>query len=351
MKIDPIYKTLMESFGISSQEHYIKEILVNEIKKYKNYEIITDNLGSVFAYKKSKNKDAQTLVVAGHMDEVGLMVKDIMKNGGIRIIPIGGLVPEVFISQVLYVQTNKRQIPGVIGAVPPHISKDMKMSFDDLILDVGLDSDEKVIEAGIEIGQMILPKTEFIFTSDEKKIIAKAVDNRWGVGMAIELIRDLNDVELDYNIAIGATVQEEVGLRGATTITFKLKPDMFIALDASPLNDLRDASASGKMGSGFLVRLYDPRNIMKPSLFKYMKDLAKAKKIKHQVYFSKGGTDAAAALVSRSGVVATTIGLPARYIHSTAAMFSIDDHFAAFNMLRAIVNDLTNKKIIYLKEN
>jgi len=351
MKIDPIYKTLTESFGISSQEEDIKEIVLKEIKKYKNYEIIKDNLGSVFAYKKSKNKEALTLVIAGHMDEVGLMVKDIMTNGGIRVIPISGLMPEVFISQMLYVKTEKDLIPGVIGAVPPHISKSSNMSFDDLIFDVGLDSKEDVLNAGIEIGQMILPKTPFTLTFDKKKVIAKAVDNRWGTGMALELIRDLNAVELDYNIAIGATVQEEVGLRGANTSTYKLNPDMFIALDASPLNDLRDPNSSGKMNEGFLVRLYDPRNIMKPSLFKYIKDVAQNNNIKHQVYFSKGGTDAAAALITRSGVVATTIGLPARYIHSTAAMFSIEDHFSAHKMLRALISDLTSKKIQELKEN
>jgi glutamyl aminopeptidase len=351
MKIDPIYKTLMESFGIASQEQYIKEIVLKEMKKYKNYEIITDNLGSVFAYKKSKNKNAKTLVIAGHMDETGLMVKDIMSNGGIKVIPIGGLLPEVFISQIMYVQTEDKQIPGIIGAVPPHISKDTKMDFEDLILDVGLESKEKVLEVGIEIGQMILPKTPFMLTVDNKKVIAKAVDNRWGTGMALELMRDLHDVELDYNIAIGATVQEEVGLRGAMTSSFKLEPDMFIALDASPLNDLRDASASGKMGEGFLVRLYDPRNIMKPSLFKYIKDVAKKNNIKHQVYFSKGGTDAAAALISRCGVVATTIGLPTRYIHSTASMFNLEDHFSAHKMLRALIKDLTSEKIKELQEN
>lgn len=351
MKIDPIYKILTESFGISAQENEIKEIVLKEIKKYANYEIITDNLGSVFAYKKSANKNAKTLMVAGHMDEVGLMVKDILSNGAIKVIPVGGQIPEIYLSQVLYVKTLEKEIPGIIGAIPPHISKDAKMGFDNLIFDVGLESKEKVLDAGIEIGQMILPKTPFTFTIDNKKVIAKAVDNRWGTGMAIELIRDLNDVDLEFNIAIGATVQEEVGLRGAVTSSYKLKPDMFIALDASPLNDLRDVNASGKMGEGFLVRLYDPRNIMKPSLFKYIKDVAKKNNIKHQVYFSTGGTDAAAALLSRSGVVSTTIGLPTRYIHSTAAMFSLIDHFSAHRMLRALIKDLTNEKITELQEN
>ncbi len=351
MKIDNIYQTLMESFGISSREENIKKIVIEFINQYPNYEIIKDNLGSVFAYKKSKTKDAKTVMIAGHMDEVGLMVADIRSNGAIKVMPIGGLVPEVFLSQVLYIETKTSQIPGVIGAIPPHISKNQKISFEDLVLDTGLASKEEVINAGIEIGQMILPKTPFIYTEGGKRVIAKAVDNRWGVGMALELIRDFHDLELEYNIAIGATVQEEVGLRGAGTSTYKINPDMFIALDASPLNDINDPNASGKMDEGFLIRLYDPSNIMKPSLFEYFKEIAVQNEIKHQIYFSKGGTDAARALITKTGVVSTTIGLPARYIHSTAAMFSTIDHFSAHQMLRVLLKNLTNKKITYLKEN
>ncbi len=351
MKLDPIYKTLTDAFGIPSQEHFIKEIFLKEIKKYPNYEIVTDNLGSVFAYKKSKNPNAKTLMIAGHMDEVGLMISDIRTNGAIKVIPIGGLVAEVFLSQVVYIQTETKQIPAIIGAVPPHISRDQKITFDTLTLDTGLNSKEEVLKAGIEVGQMVLPKTPFTMTADNQKVIAKAVDNRWGCGMALELIRDMNNQAFDYHLAIGATVQEEVGLRGAGTITYKIDPDMFIALDASPLNDLIDPHASGKMDDGFLVRLYDPSNIMKPSLFKYIKDVAQKNNIKHQIYFSRGGTDAARALITKEGVVATTIGLPTRYIHSTAAMFSLNDHFSAHQMVRVLLNDLTTEQITYLQNN
>lgn len=351
MKLNPIYEELFESFGISSQEHYIREIFLREIKKYPNYEVVRDNLGSVFAYKKSKHKDAKTVMVAAHMDEVGLMISDIRPNGAIKVMPIGGLVAEVFVSQLLYIDAKGVLIPALIGSVPPHISKDQKLSFDDILLDTGLDSKEKVLKAGIEVGQMVLPKTPTTYTHDQKRVIAKAVDNRWGCGMALELIKDLSDQEFEFNLAIGATVQEEVGLRGAGTSTYKLKPDMFIALDASPLNDLQDLQSPVKLDGGFLVRLYDPRNIMKPSLFGYFKDLAKTNHINHQVYFSRGGTDAARALDSLSGVVATTIGLPARYIHSTAAMFSLEDHHAAHTFLRTLIKDLSNKQITYLQEN
>ncbi|MFA5719842.1 MAG: hypothetical protein WC939_02135, partial [Acholeplasmataceae bacterium] len=95
---------------------------------------------------------------------------------------------------------------------------------------------------------------------------------------------------------------------------------------------------------------YDPSNIMRPSLFNYFKELATKHNIKHQIYFSKGGTDAARALLIKEGVVATTIGLPARYIHSTVSMFSIEDHFSAHTMLRTLIYDLTNEQITKLQQ-
>ncbi len=349
MKIDPIYKELMESFGISAYEHNIKKIFEREIKKYPSYEIIQDNLGSIFAYKKSSHKDAKTVMIAAHMDEVGLMISDIRDNGLIKVIPIGGLDPQVYLSQLVYIETNNKHIPGIIGAIPPHISKDQKVTFDVLSIDTGMNKTQ-LLEAGVMIGQMVLPKTPFMYNHNQTRVIAKAVDNRWGCGMALELIKDLATKEFPFHLAIGATVQEEVGLRGASTATYKINPDMFIALDASPLNDLNDPNQHGKMDEGFLVRLYDPSNIMRPSLFNYFKELATKHNIKHQIYFSKGGTDAARALLIKEGVVATTIGLPARYIHSTVSMFSIEDHFSAHTMLRTLIYDLTNEQITKLQQ-
>ncbi|MDY3195613.1 MAG: M42 family metallopeptidase [Paracholeplasma sp.] len=345
MKIDPIYEKLMNAFGISAYESDVKSIMLEEIKKYKNYTIEADNLGSVFAVKKSKNPNAKTVMIAGHMDEVGLMVSSIMPNGGLKVIPIGGLVPEVFISQVLHVKGKNGLVPGVIGSIPPHLSKTQKVDFPDFVLDIGATSKEEVKAFGVSIGDMVLNQNIYLETYNKDRIISKAVDNRWGCGMALEVIRDYNDVELDFHLIVGATVQEEVGLRGAGTAVFKFKPDMFIALDASPLNDLLDQGASGKMGEGFLIRLYDPRNIMAPKLFNWFKEVAESNDINYQVYIAKGGTDAARALDSNDGIIATTIGLPARYIHSTAAMFDLKDHFAAYQMVRKVINTLTNEQI------
>ena len=168
MKIDPIYKKLMDGFGISAYESDIKAIMHEEMRKYSNYSIEYDNLGSIFAVKKSKNPNAKTVMVAGHMDEVGLMVSGIMPNGGLRVIPIGGLVPEVFISQVMYVKGTKGLVPGVIGSIPPHLSKAQKVEFSDFVLDIGASSLVEVNSFGVSIGDMVLNENTFIETIGKK---------------------------------------------------------------------------------------------------------------------------------------------------------------------------------------
>ncbi|MFA5471873.1 MAG: hypothetical protein WC219_07515, partial [Acholeplasmataceae bacterium] len=119
--------------------------------------------------------------------------------------------------------------------------------------------------------------------------------------------------------------------------------------DASPVNDMTSSDSLGKLGEGFLLRLYDPRNVMHTGLLDYFVNLAKKRHIKYQYFTSKGGTDAAKALDLKDGVLATTIGLPARYIHSTAAMMDIDDLNSAKKMLFSVLKDLTPQKIKNLK--
>lgn len=350
-KLDPIYKELTEAFGISGRETKIRKIFEREIKKYKCYDIVYDNLGSIMAVKKSKNKNAKTVMLAGHLDEVGLMIQEILDSGAIKVIPIGGLRPEVFVSQVLYIDTGNKLLPGIIGSIPPHIKQDNKMSFSDFLLDTGVSSKKELLKLGVKEGQQVLPKTELILNSDNTKVFAKALDDRWGCGMALELIRDFANVDLEYNLVIGATVQEEVGLRGAQTISQKINPDVFISLESSPVHDLENPSPNAKFDGGFLIRAQDPTNIMPYEFLEYFRTLAYKNKIDHQIYFGTGSTDAAQAQYAHDGVLTTTIGLPTRYIHSTCGMFSLKDHFSAHDFVRALLKDITNKKIKYLIEN
>lgn len=345
------YKNLCELPGISGNESKIRQYMQSHMEKYKDFEIIKDRLGGIYAYKKSNHPNAKTLLIAGHMDEVGLMVKSIHKNGHLEVLPIGGLSGDVFISQVMYVYTKSGdKIPGVIGSVPPHLKEANKIEISNLLLDIGTESKEETLELGINLGDMVLFDTPYQLTKNKKRWIAKAIDNRFGCALALEAIERFSGKSFDYNLIIGATTQEEVGLRGAEIATNLFKPDMFIALDCSPLNDLHDKNSLAKLGEGFLLRIYDPKNIMLASLKTYFKQLADSHNIKYQPYISMGGTDAAKAIDMYEGIPSTTIGLPARYIHSTAAIADLFDLEQARNMLFTLIGDLNSDKIKSLYE-
>lgn len=348
-----IYEDLVNLHGIAGHEKSVRNYMREEIKKHTD-EIIQDKLGSIFGVL--RGSDSPVIMIAGHMDEVGAIVTSITKEGFIKMIPVGGIDPDVMVSQNVLVHVGEgKQIKGIVGAIPPHINRGgstPSQTFDSLLLDVGADNKEHAIKMGIEIGQQITFVNNYYITEDGKKIVSKAWDNRFGCGMALEILKELKGTNHPNTIIAGATVQEEIGLRGATTASQMVEPDLFIAIDVSPVGDFLKKdhpSAFGKLGEGFLVRFYDPRNIMNPKLQNYFENLAKKKNIKMQHFLSKGGTDAAAAQYAGKGTLSTTVGLPGRYIHSTAAMIHIDDIEAVKKMVIAIVKDFDSKRLMELK--
>lgn len=348
--IRKIYRDLFDLAGTSGYEKDVQNYIRNFMEKHKTYTIEVDRLGSIFAVKKSKNPNAPVVMVAGHMDEVGLMVVGITEMGMIKMNPLGGLNGEVFVSQVLNVYTKKGVIKGVVGAIPPHLKKEQNTSLSELILDIGASSKDEAKDMGVELGNMILYSNPFTYTANPNRLIAKAIDNRYGCGLALETIEAFENKDLPFTLVVGATVQEEVGLRGAETAVNMFNPDVFLALDASPVNDALDKDALGGLGKGFLLRMYDPKNVMHQKTMEYFVKLANKHKIPMQYFVSMGGTDAAKALDLNAGVIATTIGLPARYIHSTAAMMDIRDLKACKQMLFKVLNSLNPEVIQTLKE-
>jgi len=348
-----LYEQLVNMNGVSGHEREIKKFVREELEKVSD-EIIQDKLGSVFGVKKG---DGPTIMIAGHMDEIGAMVVKITDNGFIKMIPIGGIDPNVLLSQnVNIVLDDGKVITGVIGAVPPHINRGAEakkqISFDDLLLDIGADSKVDAEKLGVKIGQQIVPVNNYYTMADGNKIVSKAWDNRFGVGMAIEVMQALKDIDHPNTVIAGATVQEEVGLRGATTSSNLVKPDLFIAIDVSPVGDFLPKShprAFGKLGEGFLIRFYDPRTIMHRGIKKFIEELADKENIKCQHFLSMGGTDAAAA--QYSGAIATTIGLPGRYIHTTAAIIDVRDVEEVKKMILAIIKNFDQKALDEVNNN
>lgn len=352
MKNKKLYKDLMDLPGVAGNEYQVREYLRKQFERF-DVEIKQDKLGGIFAIKKGP-AGSPTIMVAGHMDEVGAMVVGFNKNGTLKMKALGGLDAATFASQHMNVVTDSGAvIPGVTTTVPPHLkaSGSNASNFDDLSLDVGATDDKHAKKMGIEIGDMIAPANHFTQTKNRNRIISKAVDNRWGCGMVVELLEAVHEKDLNCTLIVGANVQEEVGLRGAKVSTQMFNPDVFIALDASPAADILSGDGFGTLGEGYLLRFMDRVAIMNQGMKKWFISLSEANKTKYQYFYSPGGTDAGNAQFAHSGVLVATIGLPARYIHSTTSMFDVRDHEAAKKQIRDLVLDFSQERLDELKQN
>ena len=335
-----LYKTLTEIPGTSGFEHEVRKFMRSELSKYSD-EIIQDGLGSIFGVKVGEEK-GPTVMVAGHMDEVGFMVTSITKNGLIRFQTLGGWWSQVLLAQRVQVITDQGPIVGVIASIPPHLLEESQrakpMDIKNMLIDIGADDEEDARKLGIKPGQQIVPICPFTPMANKKKIMAKAWDNRFGCGLAIELLKETQGEKLPNVLYSGATVQEEVGLRGAQTAANMIKPDIFYALDCSPANDMSGSKdVFGKMGKGALLRIYDRSMVTHKGIREFVLDTAESNKIPYQYFASQGGTDAGRVHISNDGVPSAFVGICSRYIHTHASIISIDDYEAAKELLLTLV--------------
>ena len=200
---------------------------------------------------------------------------------------------------------------------------------------------------GVRPGDIIVPQSEAILTANQKNIISKAWDNRYGVLMVTELLENLKDKQLNNTLIAGANVQEEVGLRGAHVSTTKFEPEIFLAVDCSPAGDVY--GGQGNIGDGTLIRFYDPGHVMLKDMRDFLLTTAEEAGVKYQYYCAKGGTDAGAAHLKNGGVPSTTIGVCARYIHSHQTLYAMDDFLQAQAFLQAIVKKLDRSTVDLIK--
>ncbi|WP_088103864.1 M42 family metallopeptidase [Halalkalibacter urbisdiaboli] len=335
-----LFKTLTELQGAPGFEHKIRNFVRSELQKYTN-EIVQDRLGSIFGVKRG-DVNGPTVMVAGHMDEVGFMVTSINEKGLIRFQPLGGWWSQVLLAQRVQIITDEGPVIGVIGSTPPHLLEEAQrnkpMDMKQMYIDIGADDKDDALKIGIKPGQQIVPICPFTPMANQKKILAKAWDNRYGVGLSIELLKEIQEISLPNVLYSGATVQEEVGLRGAATSANMIKPDVFYALDASPANDATGGKdAFGQLGKGALLRIFDRTMVTHRGMREFVLDTAESKNIPYQFFISQGGTDAGRVHMSGHGVPSAVIGICSRYIHTAASIIHIDDYAAAKELLVNLV--------------
>lgn len=335
-----LFQTLTELPGAPGNEHLVRNFMREQLSLYSD-EIVQDKLGSIFGIKKG-NENGPTVMVAGHMDEVGFMVTQITDNGMLRFQPLGGWWSQVLLAQRVQIMTDNGPIIGVIGSIPPHLldesKKNKPMEISNMLIDIGADDKEDAKKIGIKPGQPILPICPFTPMANKKKIMAKAWDNRYGCGLAIELLKEVKDETLPNTLYAGATVQEEVGLRGSQTAANMIKPDIFFALDASPANDMTGKKSEfGQLGKGTLLRILDRTMVTHRGMKEFILDTAETYKIPYQYFVSPGGTDAGKVHLSNEGVPSAVIGICSRYIHTHASIIHVDDYAAAKELVVKLV--------------
>jgi endoglucanase len=323
-----VLENLSNANGVTGRENEVRKLLKQYLNPHVD-EIREDRLGNLIALKKGK-KEAPTVMVAAHMDEVGLMIKNIKKKGFLQFTKIGGLDDRILLAQNVVVHTDKGPINGVIGAKPVHIQTEAErkkvVEADKMFIDVGAKDKEEAEKMGVQVGDVVSFATKFSKVGNGV-VLGKAFDDRVGCAVLVEVMKKLKNV--DANVYAVGTIQEEVGLRGATIAAFSLEPDLGIALDASVAGDtpgVGEGEAPAKMGEGPVLTVADAGLIAHPKVLRLLMDSAKQNKIPYQLETGvRGATDAARIALSRDGVPCGVVSVPARYIHSPAGVMDLAD--------------------------
>jgi len=344
-----LLKSLTDVNGISGHEMQVKSLMKDYLTPVSD-EIVEDRLGGIFG-KKNATHGTKSLMISGHLDEIGFIVTQIDEQGYIYFTPIGGWWNQVMLSQKVTITTeNGKEIRGIIGSKPPHAlspeERKKPVDIKNMYIDIGVGSKEEAKEAGIELGNMITPYSEFESLANDKYLTAKAFDNRYGCALAVDVHQQLKNENIDINLYAGATVQEEVGLRGAKVAANLIKPDLAIAVDVGVAYDVPGMTSEkneGKLGDGPLAILMDATSIAHDGLRKHIKDVAEHHNIPVQWATTPGGgTDAGSIHVANEGIPTITIGVPLRYMHSNVSVLNIDDYTNSVRLITEIVRSLND---------
>ena len=334
--VKELLRKLSDAHGVSGCEGSIRDIIRAEVAGSVD-EIREDSMGNLIAVKRG---DDFSIMLAAHMDEIGLMVQYIDEKGFIRVVPIGGWFGPVLYTQRVILHGKNGPVMGVLGAKPPHMLKEeerkKEIKIEDLFVDVGAASEEEVKSLGIEIGTPITIDREFADLAGNR-VTGKALDNRVGVAM---LIRALQRMESPHTVYAVFTVQEEVGLKGAKVSAYSLNPDCAIATDVTIPGDhpgIEKKDASVEMGRGPVVSIVNASGrglISDPRMVAWLRETAERKKIPCQVEVGTGGnTDATIIHLERGGIPSVPLSIAARYIHSPVEVVDMGDIEAAIQLL------------------
>ena len=341
-----LMKKMMDTFGPSGFEREINKLVKAEVEQYTD-EVITDKLGSLGF---TLEGEGPKVLLTGHTDEVGFIVSSITDDGYLTFNQLGGWWDQVLLAQRVVVRGKKGDHIGVIASKPPHIlpmeERKKLVEKKDMFIDIGASTKEEVEEAGIRIGDAVVPWSPFEVIQEGKVAMGKAFDDRIGTFVIMEAMRRIKEQGIQHpNKIIGAaTVQEEVGLRGAQTIAQTVNPDVSIVLEVDIAGDvpgIKPSEATTRMGAGPGMITYDHSMIPNQAFKEFVMDTAKQVQIPLQLsQMAGGGTDAGRIHLNASGCPSVVITVPTRHIHSHVGFLSLKDTENTIRLLVELLKKL-----------
>lgn len=334
-----LLKQICETAGAPGHEQRVRELVIKEVKKLAD-SVSTDNMGNVIAFKKGKK--GKKVMIAAHMDEIAFIVTHIDDKGFLRFIPLGGFDPKTLTAQRVLVH-GKKDLVGVMGCKPIHImtaeERAKVVPLSDYYIDLGLP--KKEVEKWIKVGDTVTRERELIEMGN--CINCKSLDNRLSVFILIETLRELKNSP--YDIYGVFTVQEEVGIRGASVSAMQIQPDFSIGLDVTLAVDVpgsKDHEVITHLGKGTAIKIMDSSVICDYRMVNYMRETAVKNKIPYQMeILPAGGTDTAGLQrMTPGGSIAGCISIPTRHIHQVIEMADKDDIRNSIDLLKKCLEGL-----------
>lgn len=327
--------------GAPGFEQKVRELVIKEVEPYVDA-IEVDNMGNVSAIKKGKSD--KRVMIGAHMDEIGFIVTHIDDDGFLRFHTLGGFDPKTHTAQRVIVH-GKKDLIGVMSSKPIHVmtpeERNKLAKNSDYFIDLGMKKDE--VEKFVEIGTPVTRQRDLIEMGD--CVNSKSLDNRLAVFILIEMLKELKDVDVPYDIYGVFTVQEEVGLRGANTSAQNIQPDWGFGLDTTIAFDCPGAAKHEKitsLGKGTAIKIMDSRTICDYRMVAYMKQVAEKHKITWQPeILTAGGTDTAGIQqMTDGGSIAGAVSIPTRHLHQSVEMANKEDIRGSIDLLKACCIEL-----------
>lgn len=335
---------LSEASGVSGHEGEVAEKIISAFQEFCD-EVTTDPLGNIIGLKRGTQPSKGKIMLAAHMDEIGLMVKDIDENGLVSFTSIGGVDQRTLPCQEVTIH-GREKVYGIIGVKPPHITgaeeRSKALKIEELTIDTGYDRD--TLKALIEVGDVITINRS-LTTLQNQWVAGKALDDRAGVVSLYSTMKELKHQNHHVDIYFVATVQEEVGARGAVTAAYGIEPDIGIAIDVGfgRTPELKAADTL-EMEKGPAITL-GPN--VHPAIYNGLKAAAQQHYLNYQVEVAPGNThtDAWPIQVSKAGVATGVLSIPLRYMHTSVETLSLKDIEKTGKLLAAFIMGLNDQEM------